>query len=63
MDAVTIISPPAGAPKSVFLVWIRAEVQEEPSRSGTISRSPWPSRRTFEVEAVFRSISPVPNVP
>ena len=61
--ATTIISPPAGAPKSLLLVWIRPDVHEEPLRSGTISRFPSPSSRMFAVEAVFRSISPVPNVP
>src|ERR1700689_5546300 len=69
MDAVTIISPPAGASNELLWVWIRLEVQFEvasfaaPRPRATRSRSPWPSRWALAVESVMASTSPVPKIP
>jgi hypothetical protein len=30
MEAVTAISPPAGAPKSLLIVWMRPDVHDRP---------------------------------
>src|SRR6185312_3494307 len=62
IEAVTSSSPPAGAPTFAVLVWIRPEVQLLPLPMAVMSRSPLPSRCTFEVEFVIVSISPVPKV-
>src|ERR1700749_2264895 len=68
MDAVTIISPPAGAPNSL-LVLIRPEVHAAsllpaaPCPRTMMSRLPRPSRCTLYGDDVIVSISPVPKLP
>src|SRR5882724_11466015 len=68
MDAVIIISPPAGAPNR-GLVLTRAEVQAAPGlpaapcRRATRSRVPPPSRWTLARAEVIVSTSPVPKTP
>ena len=61
IEAMTSISPPAGAAK-VLAVSIRPEVQRRPDFTGLMSRWPWPSSDTFAVERVADSTSPVPQL-
>ena len=60
MDAVTSISPPAGAAKLSAVVSIRPEVQDEPDFTAVMFRWPLPSSDTLAVELVLLSTSPVP---
>jgi len=60
MDAVTSISPPAGAAKLSATVSIRPDVHDEPDFTGVMFRWPPPSSETLAVELVLDSTSPVP---
>ena len=60
MEALTSISPPAGASKLSLVVSIRPEVQEPPELAAVMFRWPLPSSDTFAVELVLLSTSPVP---
>src|SRR5215469_13443021 len=62
MEAVTSSSPPAGAPTTALVVWIRPDVHELPLPRAVMSRLPLPSRWTLLVELVIVSISPVPKL-
>src|SRR5580698_5015490 len=61
MDAVTSISPPAGAAKLSATVSIRPDVHDPPESSAVMFRWPLPSSDTLAVELV--SVSPVPQFP
>src|SRR5258708_27939132 len=61
MDALIIISPPAGAAKSSRWVSTRPEVQAPLLSSAVRSRWPLPSRCTLLVEFVIVSTSPSPH--
>ena len=60
MEAVTSISPPAGASKLSLVVSIRPDVQDPPELTAVMFRCPLPSSDTFAVELVLFSTSPVP---
>ncbi len=60
-DALTSISPPAGAVKLSATVSIRPEVHELPDLTGVMFRWPLPSSATLAVELVLDSTSPVPQ--
>src|ERR1039457_460372 len=62
MEALMIISPPAGASNWALVVWIRPEVQVGPFFRATMSRLPFPSRWTLAGRLVVCSTSPVPKI-
>ena len=62
IEALTSISPPAGAEKLLDTVSIRPDVQDPPEFTGVMLRWPLPSSETFAVEFVLRSTSPVPQL-